>query len=156
MLSDVVGDRMDVIASGPFVPDQSTFKEAWAIIEKYELTDIPHSIKAHLQKGLEGKIPETPKAGDVVFSRVYNRIVGSNLLSLEAAKEEAERMGYTTLILSSMVEGETKEVARVHTAIAEILASGEPFVCLPASFQVEKRRSPFGATASAEETRSSA
>jgi glycerate 2-kinase len=127
MLSDVVGDKMDVIASGPFVPDQSTFKEAWAIIEKYELTDIPQSIKAHLQKGLEGKIPETPKLGDVVFSRVYNRIVGSNLLALEAAKEEAERMGYTTLILSSMVEGETKEVARVHTAIAkEILASGQP------------------------------
>ena len=127
MLSDVVGDKMDVIASGPFVPDQSTFKEAWAIIEKYELTDIPQSIKAHIQKGLEGKIPETPTLGDVVFSRVYNRIVGSNLLALEAAKEEAERMGYTTLILSSMVEGETKEVARVHTAIAkEILASGQP------------------------------
>ena len=127
MLSDVVGDRMDVIASGPFVPDQSTFEEAWAIIEKYEFTDLPESIRSHLQKGLEGKIPETPKTGDVVFSRVRNRIVGSNLLALEAAKEEAERMGYRTLILSSMVEGETKEVARVHTAVAkEILASGQP------------------------------
>jgi len=127
MLSDVVGDKMDVIASGPFVPDQSTFKEAWAIIEKYELTDVPESIRLHLQRGLEGKIPETPKAGDVVFIRVRNRIVGSNLLALEAAKEEAERMGYRTLILSSMVEGETKEVAKVHTAIAkEILASGQP------------------------------
>jgi len=127
MLSDVVGDKMDVIASGPFVPDQSTFQEAWAIIEKYELTDIPESIRAHLQRGLKSKIPETPKAGDVVFSRVRNRIVGSNLLALEAAKEEAERMGYRTLILSSMVEGETKEVGRVHAAIAkEILASGQP------------------------------
>ena len=127
MLSDVVGDRMDVIASGPFVPDESSFKEAWAIIEKYEITDISDSIRSHLQKGLLGEIPETPKAGDVVFSRVHNRIVGSNLLALEAAKEEAERMGYKTLILSSMVEGETKEVARVHTAVAkEILASGQP------------------------------
>jgi len=127
MLSDVVGDRMDVIASGPFVPDQSTFREAWAIIEKYEFTDIPESIRGHLQEGLEGKIPETPKAGDVVFSRVRNRVVGSNLLALESAKEEAERMGYRTLLLSSMVEGETKEVARVHTAVAkEILASGQP------------------------------
>jgi glycerate 2-kinase len=123
----VVGDRMDVIASGPFVPDQSTFREAWAIIEKYEFTDIPESIRGHLQEGLEGKIPETPKAGDVVFSRVRNRVVGSNLLALESAKEEAERMGYRTLLLSSMVEGETKEVARVHTAVAkEILASGHP------------------------------
>jgi hydroxypyruvate reductase len=127
MLSDVVGDKMDVIASGPFVPDQSTFKEAWSVVEKYKLTDIPESIRVHLQKGHEGRIPETPKAGDVVFSRVYNRIVGSNRLALEAAKEEAERVGYTTLILSSMVEGETKEVARVHTAVAkEILASGQP------------------------------
>jgi len=127
MLSDVVGDKMDVIASGPFVPDQSTFKDAWAIIDKYGLTDIPGSISAHLQRGLEGKIPETPKAGDVVFSRVRNRIVGSNLLALEAAKEGAEALGYRTLILSSMVEGETREVARVHTAIAkEILASGQP------------------------------
>jgi hydroxypyruvate reductase len=127
MLSDVVGDKMDVIASGPFVPDQSTFKEAWAITVKYELTDIPESIRVHLRKGLEGQMPETPKAGDVVFSRVLNRVVGSNLLALEAAKEEAERMGYKTLILSSMVEGETKEVAKVHTAIAkEVLASGQP------------------------------
>jgi glycerate 2-kinase len=127
MLSDVVGDKMDVIASGPFVPDQSTFKDAWAVIEKYELKDIPESIRAHLQKGLEGKMPETPKAGDVVFCRVLNRIVGSNLLALQAAKEEAERIGYKTLLLSSMVEGETKEVAKVHTAIAkEILASGQP------------------------------
>ncbi len=123
MLSDVVGDKMDVI----FVPDQSTFQEAWAIIEKYELTDIPESIRAHVQRGLKSKIPETPKAGDVVFSRVRNRVVGSNLLALQAAKEEAERMGYRTLILSSMVEGETKEVGRVHAAIAkEILASGQP------------------------------
>jgi len=127
MLSDVVGDKMDVIASGPFVPDQSTFQDARAIIDKYGLTDIPESIRAHVQRGLEGKIPETPKAGDVVFSRVRNRIVGSNLLALEAAKEEAEAIGYRTLILSSTVEGETKEVARVHTAIAkEILASGQP------------------------------
>jgi glycerate 2-kinase len=127
MLSDVVGDKMDVIASGPFVPDQSTFKEAWAIIEKYELKDIPESIRVHLQKGLGGEIPETPKAGDAVFRRVLNRIVGSNLLALQAAKDEAERIGYQTLLLSSRVEGETKEVAKVHTAIAkEILASGQP------------------------------
>ena len=127
MLSDVVGDKMDVIASGPFVPDQSTFEDAWAILEKYELRDIPEAIRSHLQKGREGKIPETPKAGDAVFSRVHHRIVGSNLLALEGAKEKAEATGYKTLILSSMVEGETRDVARVHTAIAkEILSSGQP------------------------------
>lgn len=127
MLSDVVGDRMDVIASGPFVPDHSTFKEAWAVTEKYGLTTIPESIRAHLLRGLDGKAPETPKAGDAVFSRVRNRVIASNLLALEAAKEQAEARGYRTLILSSMVEGETKEAARVHTAVAkEILASGQP------------------------------
>jgi hydroxypyruvate reductase len=127
MLSDVVGDKMDVIASGPFVPDQSTFKEAWAIIEKYGLTDLPESIQARLRKGMQGKTPDTPKVGDPVFSRVRNRVIGSNLLALQAAREEAEAMGFTALILSSRVQGETKEVARVHTAVAgEILASGQP------------------------------
>jgi hydroxypyruvate reductase len=127
MLSDVVGDKMDVIASGPFVPDMSTFNDAWEIIEKYGLRDIPDSVTEHLKKGLEHVIPETPKKGEPIFDRVHNFIIGSNILALEAARAEAEKMGYTTLILSSMVEGETREVARVHAAIAkEILKSGRP------------------------------
>jgi glycerate 2-kinase len=127
MLSDVVGDKMDVIASGPFVPDRSTFQDACRIIQGYELDDIPDSVKDHLKKGAAQKIPETPKDGDVVFDRVHNMIIGSNILALEAAGREAEAFGYKTLILSSMVEGETKEVARVHTAVAkEILKSGRP------------------------------
>ncbi len=127
MLSDVVGDKMDVIASGPFVPDRSTFQDAWRIIQKYGLDDIPGSVKDYLKKGVAEKIPETPKDGDAVFDRVYNLIIGSNILALEAANREAEGLGYKTLILSSMVEGETKDVARVHTAIAkEILKSGRP------------------------------
>ncbi|MBW1978829.1 MAG: glycerate kinase [Deltaproteobacteria bacterium] len=127
MLSDVVGDRMDVIASGPFVPDRSSFQDAWAVLRKYELKDIPASIKRYLQEGREGKVPETPTQGDPIFEKVYNFIVGSNILALEAAKEAGERMGYQCLILSSMVEGETREVAKVHAAIAkEILKSGRP------------------------------
>ncbi len=128
MLSDVVGDRIDVIASGPFVPDRSTFEESWQILEKYNLIQkVPKSVSGHLKRGLEGGIPETPKEGDPIFERVHNYIIGSNILALEAASEEAERMGYNTLILSSMIEGETRDVARVHTAIArEILKSGRP------------------------------
>ena len=127
MLSDVVGDRMDVIASGPFVPDRSSFQDAWAVLRKYELKDIPASIRRYLQEGREGKVPETPTQGDPIFEKVYNFIVGSNILALEAAKEAGERMGYQCLILSSMVEGETREVAKVHAAIAkEILKSGRP------------------------------
>ncbi|MFH1488937.1 MAG: glycerate kinase [Pseudomonadota bacterium] len=127
MLSDVVGDKMDVIASGPFVPDSNTFEEALAILEKYDLKDLPRTVLAYLEKGAAGEAPETPKEGDPIFERVHNFIIGSNILALEAAEEAAKRMGYQTLILSSMVEGETRDVARVHAAIAkEILKTGRP------------------------------
>jgi hydroxypyruvate reductase len=127
MLSDVVGDKMDVIASGPFVPDRSTFKEVWDILEKYGLRNIPGTIHEYLKAGLEGRIPETPKTNDSIFDPVLNLIVGSNIIALEAARDKAEKMGYQTLILSSMVEGETREVARVHAAIAkEIVKTGRP------------------------------
>jgi glycerate 2-kinase len=127
MLSDVVGDKMDVIASGPFVPDKSTFKEAWDILEKYGLKDIPGTIQEHLKAGLKGRIPETPKDNESVFENVFNFVVGSNIIALEAARDKAEKTGYQTLILSSMVEGETREAARVHAAIAkEIVKTGHP------------------------------
>jgi glycerate 2-kinase len=126
MLSDVVGDRMDVIASGPFVPDSSTFKEAWEIMGKYDLP-IPETVRAYVRGGVDGKAPETPKQGDPLFRKVHNFIIGCNMLALEAAQEAAEAMGYGCLILSSMVEGETREVAKVHTAVAkEILQTGRP------------------------------
>lgn len=127
MLSDVVGDKMDVIASGPFTPDSSTFKEVLEIFNKYDLEDISTTIREHIMAGLEGQIPETPKANDPVFEPVFNIIVGSNILALEAAREKAQALGYETLILSSAVEGETREVALVHSAIAkEIVRTGRP------------------------------
>jgi len=127
MLSDVVGDRMDVIASGPFVPDSSTFRDAFEIFEKYRIEEVPDTVRDILKRGMENRIPDTPKEGDPLFDRVHNFIIGSNILALEAAGREAERRGYHTLILSSMVEGETREVARVHTALAkEILKTGNP------------------------------
>lgn len=127
MLSDVVGDKMDVIASGPFVPDSATFKDVWEIFKKYDLKDIPAVIHEHMKAGLDGQISETPKDNDKIFDRVFNFIVGSNILALEAASATAKTLGYETLILSSMVEGETREVARVHTAMAkEIVKTGRP------------------------------
>lgn len=127
MLSDVVGDKMDVIASGPFVPDPSTFEEAMEIVEKYQLKDLPDSIRAYLKNGVEHGVPETPKMGDPIFDRVHNFIIGSNILALEAAKAAAQSLGYQTLLLSSSIEGETKDVALVHAAIArEILSTGNP------------------------------
>ncbi|MFC1825251.1 glycerate kinase [Thermodesulfobacteriota bacterium] len=127
MLSDVVGDKMDVIASGPFVPDGSTFRDVQEIFRQYDLKDIPAAISEHIEAGLKGRVPETPKEGDRIFENIYNVIVGSNMLALEAAEEKARALGYGTLILSSMVEGETREVAHVHSAVAkEILETGRP------------------------------
>ncbi len=127
MLSDVVGDKMDVIASGPFVPDSSTFSDAWKILEKYDLSDIPSSIQNHLKAGMEDRTYETPKNGDGIFDRVFNFIIGSNILALQSARQTAEQMGYQTLILSSMIEGEAREAALLHSAIAkEIIKTGQP------------------------------
>lgn len=127
MLSDVVGDRLDVIASGPFAPDSSQFKDAQDILQKYDLKEIPASILKHLELGVLGQIAETPKQNDIVFRNVHHFIVGSNIQALEAAGKRAEAYGYKSMILSSMIEGETKDAARVHVAVAkEILKTGQP------------------------------
>ena len=116
MLSDVVGDDMATIASGPFVPDPSTFDEVAFIMAKYKLMKkIPSAVRNHLKKGLTDQIPETPKADEAGFKKVTNLVVGSNLIALKAAQNMAKEIGYRTLILSSMIEGETREVAKVHT-----------------------------------------
>jgi glycerate 2-kinase len=127
MLSDVVGDKSDVIASGPFTADGSTYEDVFRIFRKYNLKEIPRSILEYVEAGAKGLIPETPKAGDPIFEKVSNIVVGSNILACRAAEERASTLGYNTLILSSMIEGETKDVALVHTGIAkEVLANGLP------------------------------
>ncbi|MDP2996275.1 MAG: glycerate kinase [Bryobacterales bacterium] len=128
MLSDVIGDDLDVIASGPTAPDASTFASARAILDGYGLLDrIPLSVRQRLEAGVGGVIAETPKAGDPVFSRVQNLVVGSNALAVNAAARKARELGYRALVLSSMIEGETRDVARVHAAIAkQMVASGQP------------------------------
>jgi glycerate 2-kinase len=128
ILSDVIGDDLDVIASGPTVGDRSTFNDCLRVIEKYELNaQIPSAVMTHLLKGAAGKTQETPKPDDPAFRTGLNLIVGSNMQCLEAAARKAKEMGYHTLILSSLVEGETREVAKVHGAILkEIIRTGEP------------------------------
>jgi glycerate 2-kinase len=128
VLSDVVGDALDVIASGPTVPDTSTFADCVEILRTYHLLDtVPMAIRRHLEAGVSGVVPETPKPGDAVFARTQTVIIGRNLQALEAASRQATALGYHPLILSSAIEGETREVAKVHAGIAkEILASGHP------------------------------
>jgi glycerate 2-kinase len=128
ILSDVVGDPLDAIASGPTVPDPTTYEDCARILSKYELWGkIPPSVAAHIREGMEGKKEETLKEGAPAFVGVYNLVVGNNLLAMQAAQKAAQALGYRTLLLSSLVEGETREVAKVHAAIAkEVLLSGNP------------------------------
>ncbi len=128
ILSDVIGDDLDVIASGPTVPDTHTFHDCRTIIDKYKLDErVPKSVIEYIEKGCSGEIEDTPKSDSSVFERTQNAIVGSNILAVSAAKEEAEELGYNSLVLSTFIHGETKEVAKVHTAIAkEIISSGNP------------------------------
>ncbi len=128
ILSDVVGNPLDVISSGPTVPDTTTFADVARILDQRGLWDrLPASVAAHLRAGVAGAIPDTPKAGDPAFARVQNVIVGSNGQAAEAALSVAQQHGLNTLLLSTYVEGEAREVARVCVAIArEIAASGHP------------------------------
>jgi len=128
VLSDVVGGKMDTIASGPTTPDSSTFKDAWHILEKYALLDeVSTSIREHLRRGIKGEFKETPKSGDKIFDKVHNFIIGNNMIALKAAQAKAQALGYNTFILSSSIEGEAREVAKVYAAIAqEILSTGNP------------------------------
>ncbi len=128
ILSDVVGNPLDVIASGPTVPDTTTFAQAYGVLEKYDLLDkVPASIVEHLAAGVAGKMAETPKEGEAVFATVYNMIVGSNEIAAWAALSRARELGFNTQLLSTYVEGEAREVAKVLAAIAKEMAqSGRP------------------------------
>jgi len=124
ILSDVIGDDLDVIGSGPTVPDRSTFREAREILEKYQIWG---QAPARVRERLGAAKQETPKPGDRIFERLQNVIVGSNRLAVDAAAREAKALGFRSMVLSTSVSGEAREVARVHTAIArEIRVAGRP------------------------------
>ena len=128
ILSDVVGDPLDVIASGPTVPDQSTFEDCLAIVKKYKLeSKVSPSIRNYLREGAAGRKEDTPEPGNGCFARTQNVIIGSNIQAITASASEARQLGYYPLILSSLIEGETRQVAKVHAAIAkEVIRTGNP------------------------------
>ena len=113
ILSDVIGDPLDVIASGPTSPDEATYQDAIHVIEKYGLRDsIPDHILNLLMKGSEGNVMETPKKGHPVFERVENIIIGSNKIATGAAAKKAIESGFETTILTSELQGEAREAAK--------------------------------------------
>lgn len=128
MISDVVGDNMDVIASGPFVPDSSDFNSALNVLHKYGLKkSIPLPVGIYLEEGAAGTHPENPGPDDHIFSRITNIIIASNFLALKAARKQAEALGYNSIILSSLIEGDTADAAEWHCRIAmEIDSTGNP------------------------------
>lgn len=128
ILSDVVGDDLDSIASGPCVADPKTFDDCNDIIKKYGVgNSVPVTVKEHLQNGVRGLLEETPKEGSVIFDNILNVVIGCNYEALQASKRKAEELGYNTLLLSSMIEGETKDAAAFHMALAkEIVLHNEP------------------------------
>lgn len=128
IISDVIGNDLDIIASGPTVPDASTFIECKKILERYDLFPfIPRAVRSHLLKGVRGETPETPKPGNGIFKKTFNLIIGSNIQCLEAAEKKAQTMGYNTMLLSSFTAGEARETAKVQAAILkETITSGRP------------------------------
>lgn len=124
ILSDVVGSPLDVIASGPTVPDTTTFADARAVIDRYGIAnEVPESIRAHLRRGAAGEVADTPKE----LANVRNVIIADNARAAQAAVKRAEELGFHTLLLSTYIEGEAREVARVLAALAkEIAATGHP------------------------------
>ncbi len=132
IISDVIGDPLDVIASGPTAADPTTFADALAVLDRYALRPrVPPAVVAHLERGRDGLLDETPKA---LPPSVHNVILGNNSRALAAAGRQAEALGYTVLNLGSFLEGETRQAAVVLAGIARgIRAEGQPMrppVCL--------------------------
>jgi glycerate-2-kinase len=136
IISDVIGDPLDVIASGPTTPDPTTFEDAIAILKKYNIEDkVPNLMYRTLLNGLKNKHKETLKASDEVLLRTKNIIIGTNVLALKAAKEKAESLGYSTQIITNSLDGDVVDVAdyiieSVRTAKSNscLLFAGEPTI----------------------------
>jgi glycerate 2-kinase len=130
-LSDVIGDPLDAIASGPTAPDPTTFADARDVLARRGLAGcVPASVTARLEAGLRGEIEETPKPGDRLFGRVTNMVIGNNGLVADAAVAAASRLGYRPHLVTRELQGEAREVARELVARARGL---EPPACLIAT-----------------------
>ena len=138
VLSDVVGDPLDVIASGPVSPDQTTFGDAIAVLERFGVwQDSSSSIRDLLRRGVRGEAAESPDAGDPCFTNTVVQVIGNNRLAAETALSEATAQGYNTMLLTTFLSGEAREVGSTLAAIGlEMLQTGKPLpppACLVAA-----------------------
>lgn len=126
VVSDVVGNDLATIASGPFVADPTTDADARDVLDRYDC-EVPAAVAERLAHGAAGEIDETPTAGDPAFESVATTIIGDGMTAVGAAADRASEAGFEPLVLSSRVRGEAREAAKMQVAIAEeICASGEP------------------------------
>jgi hydroxypyruvate reductase len=128
ILSDVVGDPLDVIASGPTVPDPTTFADAREILDRYRLlSQVPAGILAHLERGRQGEIPENPGPDDPLFRNVDHFVIGNNLQAADAAVRQAGEEGFAALLLTTFLQGEARQAGRTLAAIArQVARTGQP------------------------------
>ena len=124
VLSDVLGDPLDVIASGPAVPDPTTFLDAWNVLVRYALLDrVPSRVREVLQRGMAGEIPETPKPHEPFFEGVHHRIVGSVVQAAEAAAAAAQAQGFHSAVAATTLQGEAREVGKALAAMLREMAT---------------------------------
>jgi hydroxypyruvate reductase len=127
VISDVAGDDVSAIASGPCAPDPTTYRQAIEVLARWRVVP-PTSIACHLERGARGEVDETPKPGDPLFARVDNRLIATAHRSLEAGAQVFEQAGIRAVILGDTVTGEAREVAQVMAALVrEIRGYGQPF-----------------------------
>lgn len=133
IVSDVVGSPLEVIASGPTVPDPTTYGDAWGIVERYGIEpDVPPAIVAHLRRGVAGELAETPKADSEIWRRVQNQLIASNATAADAAVAAARERGFHSLVLTTYLEGEAREVGKVAAALAREVALHDLPIARPA------------------------
>ena len=133
MLSDVIGDPLDTIASGPTHPDTTTFDDCLAIVDRYDLRDqLPSPVRQHLEAGARGEQPETPKPGDPCFARAESLVIGNSRLAIDAAAHKASALGYKVLVLTSRLQGEARQAAAALVSIAQETAETNRPIARPA------------------------
>jgi len=133
ILSDVLGDEISMIASGPTSKDETTYNDSWEIIQKYKIeNEIPKSIINYLKKGMKGDLQETVKSGDEVMSKISNNIIGSLITAIASAERAAKKSGYNTAILSTKLVGEAREVGKVFGSILTNMVETDKLIKKPA------------------------
>lgn len=134
IISDVVGDPIEFIASGPTAPDPTTFNDAKNVLIKYNLLNkVPKSVRNYIGQGIKGKISETPKPGDPLFKNVSNYIIASNIIALKSIAKKALDLGYTPLILTPYMEGEAREVGKFIASIIKSVKDNDVPIRKPAA-----------------------